>query len=84
MKLELIRRSWREDYVCYAVDLTKHGRKNKIFRLYLPRNVVRFPPERFVTFCSVVDADETKHTCRTCGKTYPRYKYAKHARRNHK
>lgn len=85
MKLELIRRSWREDYVCYASALDKHGRPNKIFRIYFPRYVShRYPPERFIVFCTVVDADESKHTCRKCGKTYPKYQWQKHKKRFHK
>lgn len=86
MKLELIRRSDRTDYVCYGVNLEKHGRKNKMFKIYLPSFIFhnhRFAPERFVTFCSITDIDETKHTCRTCNKTYPKFKYKAHAKRSH-
>lgn len=87
MKLELIRRSERTDYVCYGSNLEKHGRKNKLFKIYLPSYIFhnhRFAPERFIIFCSVTDMDETKHICHKCFKTYPKYQYAKHAKSSHR
>ena len=75
----------RDDYVCYGTDLEKHGRPGKIFKMYIPRGIMHYyPAERFITFCSVTDIDETKHTCRTCNKTYPKHQYAKHAKKFHK
>lgn len=86
MKIELIRRSERTDYVCYGTNLEKHGRPNKLFKLYIPRLVMRYysPPERFIAFCSVTDIDESKHTCRKCKRTYPKYQWQKHRKRFHK
>lgn len=80
MKLELIRRSMRDDYVCYGVKISE----KKLWKIYLPRNVVKYAPERFVTFVAMASVDPNKHICHTCEKTYSAFQYQKHAKRYHK
>lgn len=84
MKLELIRRSHRSDYACYGVKISA----TKIWKIYIPTQVLRYkydtgPAERFVAFVGMMDIDETKHICHTCKKTYPKFQYAKHAKKAH-
>jgi hypothetical protein len=80
MKLELIRRSMRNDYVCYGVKISE----SKIWKIYIPRMAMRWiPTERMVVFVSMSSVDESKHICHTCQRQYPRGFYAKHAKRFH-
>jgi hypothetical protein len=85
MKLELIRRSERSDYVCYGVTLKEGSSKGKLFKIYIPSyyNTGRFPPERMIVFTSIKSTDDTKHLCHTCGKEYPKHQYKKHEKKFH-
>jgi hypothetical protein len=88
MKLELIRRSSRNDYTCYRVRLD-----DKFYwKIYLPTNALakekhymtHLPVERMVVFTAKMPVDDSLHMCHKCFKTYPRFQYAKHAKRYHK
>jgi hypothetical protein len=84
MKLELIRRSERSDYVCYGTKMeSKYSAQ--IWKIYLPRMAMRYnTPERMVVFCAMESLDPNEHICHTCQRHYPKHQYAKHAKRYHK